>query len=159
MIRARDLLCVCTFLCVPAVLTGRAAAQEGDSSDRADRQLLDSRERGLLHSEGDPLKVIGIDASGHDFRARTPALARVERRPVEVDADELYRRRLAAFAGEASSSAPLPPGPDADVAEEEEQAPGGGEGAQGTRTWAWLALPAVLLVVLFATRRREPASV
>ncbi|MEM7203979.1 MAG: hypothetical protein AAF628_27205 [Planctomycetota bacterium] len=51
--------------------------------------------------------LVGCEAEGNDFRSLTPALTRVDNRPIMVDGDELRARKLALYAGSAVPSTRL----------------------------------------------------
>ncbi len=47
-----------------------------------------------------PIRLVGMEQGDNGFRHRTPALERSDRVAAEVDHTELYRRRIAMYAGE-----------------------------------------------------------
>lgn len=79
-----------------AALTASARGQ--DTPGHLDREMVRSRDRGELHP-GEPLRVVGMNEADadNDFRAGLRIARRGEHRPVEVDREEAYRRRLALF--------------------------------------------------------------
>lgn len=72
--------------------------------------LLRDRHRETLHP-GEPLRIVGLEQGDNDFRARTPALVRSDRAALQVDPDEQYERRLAAYTNGSTFHRPLPANP------------------------------------------------
>src|SRR5262245_45090230 len=93
-------------LSLAACLCGASGAQELDSvrESQLDRvpspanpgAVLFSRDRERMHP-GDPLRVVGLEQGGNSFRDRAPALFASDRAPLQVDAEENHRRRLALY--------------------------------------------------------------
>lgn len=74
-------------------------------------QLAGSRDRGFMHPELDPVKSIGNELLGNDFRSRTPRLGSNTEAPVLIDQDQAYLRRMAMFEQRATFSSSIPAAP------------------------------------------------
>ncbi|MDA1263955.1 MAG: hypothetical protein O2816_02615 [Planctomycetota bacterium] len=91
---------------IALVLLGLVLAQPCWSQDQVDLErdarVLQQRHRETLHPYADPNVIVGREQDGNGFRDRTPALLRSVGEPVQVDADDLYERKLAMYDGRAS---------------------------------------------------------
>jgi len=144
-----------------AALVGPSAAQEPALESVEESQLdrvpspanpgavFFSRDRELMHP-GDPLLVVGLEQDDNSFRDRAPALFASDRAPLQVDADENYRRRLSMYEETALFRVALPSAePTARRHSERLAARRGGPGASGKGTGnSWLSIPAVVVVGL-----------
>lgn len=76
------------------------------STGKDTSNVLWGRGREVLHT-GEPLRIRGLEEGDNDFRERTPALERSDRKVAFVDLSELRDRKLAMYDGAASFHAPL----------------------------------------------------
>lgn len=90
---------------------GPATAQDvdvesGAVNPRDAGPRLRERNREGMHP-GIPLDIVGLEQGDNDFRSRTPALAKSDKRTAQVDPEENYRRRLAAYSLGGAFNKPL----------------------------------------------------
>ena len=76
------------------------------SSEQESR--LWQRNRQVLHTAHDPVKIRGVEEGDNDFRSRTPILEQSNREVTFVDTEELRRRKLAMFERKESFASPVP---------------------------------------------------
>lgn len=124
------------------------------------RAILEERERERMHPALEPLTIAGLDENGAAFRASTPSLARALIQPLEVDEDELYKRKLALYARDAQrfNRAPktLAPSEPARAAQPTRAVNTTADDAppeEGSFSWAFIALLSSV-AALIAVRRR-----
>lgn len=81
------------------VLAAPGRAQEAD----VERELRDlaERSREVLHPERDPIRIVGRELGGNDFRGRAPALESATRGHEQVDTEALRDHKLALYTGAA----------------------------------------------------------
>lgn len=97
--------------CRPAVAQQHEKSQSQHTPARGEVRLQD-RDRELMHP-GDPLRIVPPEATGHEFRAETPALTQTDRRVTTLDPEEMHRRAIALYErgkllAEPTSGAPDP---------------------------------------------------
>lgn len=90
------------LLAVLSGVSGPLAAQE-------DLRILDERNREVLHPASDPTVVSGLVEGPDGFRSATPALAATDGEVTYIDADVLYRRRVAMYEQGATFNSHVPP--------------------------------------------------
>jgi len=127
--------------------------------DSAGQAILRENDRSMLHP-GDPLFLVGLEQGDNDLRSRTPALAKSNRAPRQVDPDDAYRRALAMYEDgarfhEAPLSAPAPPRGRAARRAARPRSAGDFTAEGAGRHWPWmLGVGMTAFLVVWVLKRR-----